>query len=113
MQLQKLVSSDRQVGDFFGWSVAINLNCAQNKAVMIGGNSYPDGGVAYIFKKNLAGNWIETDKLIASDVDLFDHFGWDIPLDGNTAVVSNYSQSNNEAAYIFNINSNGIGNEIQ
>ncbi len=117
VQLQKLISSDRQVGDFFGRSVAINQNYAvigaYNKAVTIGGTTYPNGGAAYIFKKNSVGNWIETDRIIESDIDLFDHFGWDVALDGNTAVVSNYSSSNNEAAYVFTINSNGIGNEIQ
>lgn len=91
-EVQKIVASDREAGDHFGCSVAMSGNYAivgaryQNLDAS-GGNSLLSAGAAYIFERDISGNWIETEKLVASDRDVGDDFGVSVGISGNYAII--------------------------
>jgi lipopolysaccharide export system protein LptA len=103
-----LTASDKAVGDYFGWSVAISGNLA------IVGASYADpdrtwlAGKAYIFRYN-GTSWIQEAILIASDKAIGDQFGNSVSISGNVAIVgANLGDSGGYTdagkAYIFRYN---------
>jgi hypothetical protein len=106
-QTSKLLSSDNNLGDYFGYDVDISGN---GNAIVVG--SYgaesvnTDTGAAFVYKR-IDNNWIQETKLVASDVETGDYFGYAVSIsgDGNTVVVT--SPLENEvtiqagAAYIF------------
>jgi hypothetical protein len=101
----KLLPSDRQGGDKFGYSVALDGDTA-----VIGAYSVDDGetrsiGAAYIFTRS-GGDWIEKAKLMASDKFDIDLFGYSVALDGDTALIAAYRANDGGkfdtgAAYVF------------
>jgi hypothetical protein len=112
-QVKMLKASDVFKGDNFGDSVAVEGD------VVIVGTRYQDSaatnaGAAYIFMRNAGGtnNWGEVKKLVASDAELGDYFGWAVAVDGDVAVVGAYNEDsggrNAGAAYVFKRNENGI-----
>lgn len=99
--LVKLTASDGGMGDNFGHSVSIAGNYAAIGAPRDDENS----GSAYVFVYDGDG-WTEQAKLIASDRELGDKFGWRVAIDGNYAIVgaqlSTDENSNfSGAAYVF------------
>ena len=126
-QKQKIVSSDLQFGDYFGYSVAISGNYA------IVGATYEDhdangtsnssiaypfdpdyktkAGSAYIFERNTNGTWSQIEKIVASDRGAGDKFGNSVAISGNYAIVGAYyehhdvngenDKGNAGSAYIF------------
>lgn len=80
------VASDGEVGDQFGYSVAINGNYAIVGAPYdnIGANS--DQGSAYIFFFN-GTSWVEQAKLVASGGSPDDNFGFSVAINGDYAIV--------------------------
>jgi hypothetical protein len=86
-EVKKLTASDTCAYDHFGFSVAVASN------VVIVGACYKDvgheTGAAYIFERNAGGinNWGEVKKLVPSDVQDYDHFGFSVGIDGGIAVV--------------------------
>ncbi|MBL6962298.1 MAG: T9SS type A sorting domain-containing protein [Bacteroidetes bacterium] len=93
-QLQKIVASDRAVEDFFGNSVAISGDYALIGAYGedhdgSGNNSLDESGSVYIFKNN-SGTWSQLQKIVATDRDSFDYFGFSLAISGNYAVVGAY-----------------------
>ena len=103
IQQAKLVPSDGQTGDVFGYSVAIS-----QETCIIGAygddDAAPEGGAAYIFVQSGI-NWIQQTKLIANDTRSLDHFGATVAIDGNTAIVGAHGRDetglDSGAAYIF------------
>jgi hypothetical protein len=101
----KLLPSDRQGGDKFGYSVALDRDTA-----VIGAYSVDEGetrsiGAAYIFTRS-GGVWTEQVKLLASDKFDIDLFGYSVALDGDTALIAAYRANDGEkwdtgAAYVF------------
>jgi hypothetical protein len=99
----KLVASDAEASDNFGKSVAVSGNVA-----IVGANGEDTGGAgagaAYIFEKS-GGVWTETEKLVASDAEAGDGFGYSVSVSGNVAIVGAYLEdtggSNAGAAYIY------------
>ena len=88
-QQAKIVASDKQPSDFFGWSVSISGD--GNTALV--GAYYGDAGVtntgaAYIFTRS-GTTWTQQQKIQASDADAYDVFGTSVSIssDGNTAIV--------------------------
>jgi len=102
-QQSKLMASDKQAEDFFGFSVSISGDYAIVGAFLedAGGT---DAGAAYIYKRN-GTTWSQQAKLLASDAQASDNFGFSVSISGNTAVVGAYKEdaggSNAGAAYIF------------
>jgi len=101
VQEAKLLASDGAVMDRFGASVSIS-----GDTVVIGapGDSSSHSGSAYIFRFN-GTNWIQEQKLTASDAAAGDCFGLSVGISGGTAVIGAYADDDNGSAsgsvYIF------------
>lgn len=99
-QTAKLVASDGEVDDLFGWSVSMSGHTA------IVGAIFDDGGrgSAYIFEK-VGGVWTQQAKLLASDGAAGDSFGTSVSVSGDTAIVASPGDDdrgvNSGSAYIF------------
>lgn len=88
------------------------------------GNNYVyTAGTAYIFERDINGNWNEGQKIIASDRGAADHFGISVCISGNYAIVGAYSEDEDASgentlsaagsAYIFKRDESGAWNEVQ
>jgi len=102
-EVDKVVASDREGGDAFGSTVAVD-----GKYAIVGalGDDF-QAGSAYIFERDGNGNWIEIQKLVSfSPSSSF--FGYSVSLSGDYAIVGSMS-----AAYIFKRNENGFWEEVQ
>lgn len=106
-ELQKVLASDGQAGDHFGFSLSIS----GNKAI-IGAYGDWDGGAgagsAYIFEYNGTA-WIQMAKIHASNALQHDNFGYSVSISGNKAIVGapfkpNASVTDVGAAYIYEYN---------
>jgi uncharacterized protein (DUF2345 family) len=82
VETQKLTASDGDRADFFGNSVAIS-----GSTIVVGafGDDLFKGSV-YIFERR-GGNWVETQKLTASDGGRDDFFGRSVAMSGSTIIV--------------------------
>jgi len=91
-QKQKLDASDREVEDYFGNSVSIDgdyaiVGARSEDHDISGGASMSYAGSAYIYERDGGGNWIEVQKIVASDRDVGDNFGTSVAISGNYAIV--------------------------
>ncbi len=98
-------ASDGLSGDFFGQSTSISGNFAIAGAPLdsIGANAKQ--GSAYIFYFN-GSNWVQLQKLTASDGAANDYFGYSVSISGNYAIVSAFlddigGNADQGSAYIF------------
>ncbi len=114
-----LVRADHSSFDQFGASVAMGSLGTHNTAI-VGAPSYSvtasNAGAAYVFtiSTQVAGGWIQTGLLTASDGAATDAFGTSVAISGNTAVVGAPSDDNTGgidagAVYVFTSNSFGSG----
>jgi hypothetical protein len=125
-EVQKIVSSDRGEYDNFGMSVAISGDFAivgadEEDEDAIGGNPIFSSGSAYIFK-NTAGTWTEVQKIVASDREEGDYFGYSVDILGDYVIVGAYGDEEDAiggnniflsgSAYIFK-NSAGTWSQVQ
>jgi len=101
----RLVASDGEELDHFGFSAAINGNTVTIGAIgsVIDGNN--NQGAVYIFKR-VGTAWTEAQKLTASDGLAQDQFGRSQAIDGDTLLVGAFSadigENNSQgAAYVF------------
>ena len=100
-QEQKLLASDGRAWDEFGRSVSISGDYA-----IIGAWAADIDGAAYVFEQ-VAGTWIERQKLLPSDADggFFDQFGYSVSISGDYAIVGAWFDDDNGmdsgSAYIF------------
>ena len=111
----KLLASDAETGDVFGWSVAVSGDTA-----IVGARREDAGGIdagaAYIFQRDQGGpdNWGELKKLTASDIQEDDEFGSSVAISGDTALVGAPREDANGfsagAVYVFNRNQGGADN---
>ena len=94
-QIKKLIPSDTISFANFGFSVAIagNVAVVGAKEKAIGGTN--SAGAAYIFERNYGGanSWGEVKKLIASDAQAYDYFGWSVAIADELAVIGAYTES--------------------
>ena len=102
-QQAKLVASDAQASDAFGWSVDIDGD------TLVIGAWYEDAGgsnagAAYVFTRS-GTSWSQQAKLVASDAQASDEFGNSIAISGDTVVVGAYIEDTGAtsagAAYVF------------
>jgi hypothetical protein len=115
-QVQKLIASDKQAGDFFGISVAISNNYAIVGAGADGSDGLKVAGSAYIFE-NTDGSWKQVQKLMASDAQALDVFGYSVAISNNYVIVGAPDESPNRvlnagSAYIFE-NTEGSWKQVQ
>jgi len=79
---KKLIASDGALDALFGYSVSISRDY-----VIVGAYGDDGNGSAYIFRRDGA-NWIEEQKLLASDGALGDQFGYSTSISGDYTIVS-------------------------
>ena len=101
---QKLVASDGMAGDWFGVSVSMSGDRAMVGAhgASVGSNTYQ--GAAYVFVRDAQGNWLQEQKLVASDGMAGDWFGGSVSMSGDRAMVGARGADGyayRGAAYIF------------
>lgn len=127
-EAQKIVASDRAALDYFGNSVSISGNYAivgahYEDEDVLGGNTLSHAGSAYIYERDGTGTWNEVQKLVASDRDAEDWFGYSVAINGDYAIVGAHREAEDEAglntisyagsAYIFERDGTGTWNEVQ
>ncbi len=127
-QAQKIVASDRTLKDNFGCSVSISGNyiivgANDEDHNVTGGNYISKSGSAYIFERNISGNWIQAQKIVASDRALDDEFGIAVSISGDYAIVGAWKEDENAtggstmyyagSAYIFARGTSGNWSQTQ
>lgn len=127
-EIKKAVASDRDTLAWFGWSSSVDGNyaiiSAKKESYDVNGeNLQYQAGAAYIFEINDEGDWIQTQKIVASDRDEGDLLGQRVAISGDYAVVSSAQEDEDElgentllsagSAYIFERNTDGIWIEVQ
>ncbi len=128
VELPILESPDYAPNDFFGNAVAISGN-----TILVGArandtdedenNTLSAAGAVYVYVRDAIGNWNFQQKLVASDRQELDQFGFVVDIDGDRAIIGLARQSYDEngenyminagAAYVFERNGDGIWNEVQ
>jgi len=111
----KLIPSDGQLNDEFGYSVAGD----GNYLVVGSPNSpypYDHYGAVYVYEKN-GGLWEEKSRLVASDSSAVAWFGYSVSIDGDNLLIGAFRDPENGpqsgAAYIFHLDSTGEWTEQQ
>lgn len=127
-EVQKIVASDRAIGDFFGEDVSISGNQVVITSPFqdydaSGGNQVFGAGAGYVFQRDVNGNWIETQKLVTSDRAQGDLLGYACAMSGNRLVIgaayeSEDASGNNTlddagSAYVYEQNGAGVWNEVE
>jgi len=128
VQSQKIVAPDMTESAFFGFSVSIEENNAIVGAYYDGedtqtGHTLPLAGSAYIFEKNIDGQWYLQQKIVASDRFPGDMFGIAVDLSDETAIIGAWQESDDAtgedfmseagSAYVFNRDENGGWKQFQ
>ena len=108
IETAKLATSDTTGRAGFGSRVALSGNTA-----LISSFSADPAGAVYVFKRETPGNWVETAKLIPSDIEGTRSFGLAVDLSGNTALVRHVSTRDGGirgtgSVYVFNLEIAGI-----
>jgi hypothetical protein len=114
----KLVPNDGKAAEVFGMDVDISGNRA------IVGAFFDDdrgqfAGSAYIFQEDGSGRWQQAAKLFGDDTSEIDHFGINVGISGNTAVVGANLDDHSEpggddigTAYIFQEDTAGAWRQV-
>ncbi|MFK7971384.1 MAG: FG-GAP repeat protein [Bacteroidia bacterium] len=117
-EVQKLLASDKATRDYFGYSVSISNDYAIVGAYLESDGTTSANGAAYIFERNTLGNWTEVQKLLASDKNYDDRFGYSVSISDDYAIVGaifsdDEGRYRNGASYIFERDANGSWTEVQ
>ena len=105
VQQARLVSNDSSRNHYFGISVSVS----ENTALIGAWNDDEKGtlsGSAYIFSRDLNGDWSQQAKLFADDASENRRFGYSVSISGDKAVIGGDSISS-APAYSFVKNENG------
>jgi len=106
IQKQKIVASDRDIGDYFGDDVAIDGRYSVVGARLEDENSsglgtLENSGSAYLFMKSDSGNWIQTQKIVATDREEGANFGTSVSIDSNILLIGALADSYDETGNNF------------
>lgn len=127
-QTGQLIASDVFGFDWFGYSVSISGDYAivgayEEDEDPTGANAVSSAGSAYFFEKNANGEWVEVQKVVASNRNFLHYFGWSVSISGEYAVVGSPNDNKDEldmnpfiqtgAAYLYKRNSMGVWTAIQ
>ena len=88
----KLFASDRALGDNLGSTVAIDGNYAIAGASLqdtdaSGMNTLSQAGAAYIYERDMNGQWQQVQKIVPSNRLSNDRFGFTVDIEGDIAIV--------------------------
>jgi len=99
-QMQVLSPNDKTAWSHFGGSVSI-----RNGIAAIGAYGHPNStGAAYIFERDKAGQFTQTNQLLSTDGAQHHRFGNDVAVgDGYVTVGAPYSQDEQGSAYVYDI----------
>lgn len=86
-QAAKLLASDGAADDLFGNSVAISGDTILIAASQDDTGTVVNHGSAYVFVRDVNGQWLQQTKFVASDAAGHDYFGVSVALDGDTAAI--------------------------
>ena len=89
-QLVKLAASDRQVFDYYGYSVSIAGDYAVVGSILEDGgidDPFLSAGAVYVFYRTGVDTWGEVKKLVASDPQAQDQFGYSVSISGDYAIA--------------------------
>ena len=111
-QEARLFASDKEKTGLFGVRVSLYKDTAVVGAIF----HDSEAGNAYIFQRDSDGNWNETAKLVASDHESGDHFGYCVSIYKDTIIVSaeqgdSADINNTGCVYVFEKDSDGNWNE--
>ena len=81
----RLIAGDGMEGDYFGYSVDISTDRAVVGAYR-DDDKGSDSGSVYVYRLD-GDNWVREAKLLASDGEMDDWFGWSVAISANTIVV--------------------------
>lgn len=100
--VQKINNSDQDDYDRFGTSVAIHGNMAVIGAIgededENDENPLSKAGSVYIFQRGVDGIWTEMQKLVHSDREADDEFGWSVDIYDSTVIVGAHHQGYDES----------------
>jgi len=101
-EVQKIVASDRAIGNVFGGYLSINdskivIGAAGEDEDADGNNTINNAGAAYLFELNdQSGVWSEVKKIVASDRDADNIFGSTLSIDGKNIIVGTIKESEDE-----------------
>lgn len=87
-QVQKLIATDTDGGDYFGESVDLSFDVAVVGAYL-DDSVGSDAGAAYVFERNAGGadNWGQVHRITAEEADSSDYFGEDVSISGGVIAV--------------------------
>ncbi len=106
VETQELVADDVEEGSIFGFSVSLRGDRALIGAAG-GGPQALGPGSAYAFERSSNGTWIQTAKILSSDGETADEFGYSVSLSGDRALVSARQDddlgANAGSAYLFDL----------
>ncbi len=113
-----LMASDAQIFDNYGYDVAIDgdviVSGARDEDTACDDDPDPlirencNSGAAYIIRFD-GNTWVEEQKLVASDTEVRDQFGEAVAIQGDTAVIGAYSESNTTIMCPPGCNNDGAG----
>ncbi|KAA3638102.1 MAG: hypothetical protein DWP95_13305, partial [Proteobacteria bacterium] len=107
-QVQKLTADDASANNFFGSAVSVDNNRAMIGAFMADGESVGSGAV-YVFDL-IAGTWVQSQKIFASDGEIGDRFGNAISLLGHQVLIGSLYDDvygiDTGSAYLFELSDN-------
>jgi len=111
----KLRADDGEIGDEFGWCVAVSGDIAAIGAVWddeLGDQS----GSAYVFERSPTGEWLQGAKLVPDDGAEQDFFGYSVALSGGVAVVGAVYDCDHGiasgSAYVFECGAGGNWSQV-
>ncbi len=108
-QIVKACASDRSADSYYGYSVSISGDYAIVGADgedfdANGLNRKINAGAAYILH-NTGDTWVEIQKLVASDRNVFDYFGCSVAISGDYAIVGANMEDEDALGSDFRVNS--------
>lgn len=93
VQVQKLVSADRDTADLFGFGVSISgdyilCGARTEKEDTTNANTLYDAGSAYLFQRNMANVWLPYCKIVPDDRGPDDYFGNSVTIDKKNILIT-------------------------